>query len=54
MDTQRKPGRPKTVGSVGNPRKVSVWLTDKQFTNLKKRAQRTGVSVSEILRQAAA
>lgn len=52
--TPRKQGRPKTVGKEGAPRKVSLLLTPTQFKILQARAKRRGVTVSELLRQAAA
>ncbi len=50
----RKPGRPKTVGKNGTPRKVSLVLSPEQFAKLKTRAKREGLTVSELLRKAAA
>jgi hypothetical protein len=50
----RKQGRPKTVGKEGEPRKVSLLLTPTQFRKLQARAKREGLTVSELLRQAAA
>jgi len=50
----RKQGRPKTVGKNGEPRKVSFVLTPQQFKRLQERAKREGITVSELLRQAAA
>ena len=47
-------GRPKTVGRNGSPRKISVWISAAQYNKLKARAEHAGVTVSEILRQAAA
>lgn len=49
-----KRGRPKTVGKHGEPRKVSLFLTAEQYRRLKARAERQGLTVSELLRQAAA
>lgn len=50
----RRPGRPKTVGKTGKPRKVSLVLSPEQFAKLKTRAKREGLTVSELLRKAAA
>ena len=52
--TPNKPGRPKTVGKQGAPRKVSLMFSPEQFKRLKARAKREGMTVSELLRQAAA
>jgi len=49
-----KRGRPKTVSKHGQPRKVSLLLTAEQYRRLKARAERQGLTVSELLRQAAA
>jgi hypothetical protein len=38
----------------GRPRKVSLLLTPTQFRKLQARAKREGLTVSELLRQAAA
>ena len=51
---QNKPGRPKTVGKQGEPRKVSLMFSPEQFKRLQARAKREGMTVSELLRQAAA
>jgi hypothetical protein len=50
----RKQGRPNTVGKTGEPRKVSLLLTPTQFKKIQARAKREGITVSELLRQAAA
>ena len=49
-----KPGRPKTVGKKGAPRKVSLMFSPEQFAKLQARAKREGLTISELLRQAAA
>ena len=51
---QDKPGRPKTVGKEGTPRKVSLMFSPEQFAKLQKRAKREGLTISELLRQVAA
>jgi len=52
---QRKPGRPRTIAREGGkPRKVSLFLTAKQYAKLKQRAEKQNTTVSELLRQAAA
>ena len=51
---QDKPGRPKTVGKAGTPRKVSLMFSPEQFAKLQKRAKREGLTISELLRQVAA
>lgn len=47
-------GRPKTVGKDGKPRKVSLLFSAQQFKRLQARAKREGLTVSELLRNAAA
>jgi len=51
---QRKAGRPRTVDPTGRTvgvRKVGTWVTDEQYNKLCQRAERGGVSISELLRQ---
>lgn len=54
MTAPRQPGRPKTVSRNGTPRKVSLLFSPEQFRRLQARAKRQGLTVSELLRQAAA
>lgn len=49
-----KPGRPRTVGKNGKPRKVSLLFSEQQYKQLQARAKREGLTVSELLRKAAA
>ncbi len=51
---QDRRGRPKTVGKSGTPRKVSLVFSPDQFAKLERRAKREGLTISELLRQAAA
>jgi hypothetical protein len=49
-----KAGRPRTVDPTGRAvgvRKVGTWVTDAQYKILQQRADRDGVSISELLRQ---
>jgi hypothetical protein len=51
---KRGPGRPRTVDPSGNTsgaRKISLWVTEKQYIELRAEAKIAGVSVGELLRR---
>lgn len=39
------------TGRAAGSRKVATWVTDAQYTQLRRRAASEGVTVSELLRQ---
>ena len=49
--------RPRTVDTTGKSagtRRLDVRVTDTQYAKLRKRAERAGISVSQLVRQALA